>query len=114
MNDELFNPELGPFNVFLDPKLPQLIIKGDEQMFNKLEDNVLKTIDISPSLFELVAVHNVRVIHISQSNANDLKHEDTFAIACQDATLIAHKVALYSSDVAPDSYILEFKLDNDI
>lgn len=85
-----------------------------ETVFKSFDCNLccdlIKKIAVDKHTFEMIAVHDLRVVYINTNEEFDLNNESTVIITCGDAALIAHVAGLCKSKVDTNLSLLEFEL----
>lgn len=89
-------------------------LRKTETVFKSFDCNLccdlIKKIAVDKHTFEMIAVHDLRVVYINTNEEFDLNNESTVIITCGDAALIAHVAGLCKSRVDTDMSLLEFEL----
>lgn len=89
-------------------------LRKTETVFKSFDCNLccdlIKKIAVDKHTFEMIAVHDLRVVYINTNEEFDLNNESTVIITCGDAALIAHVAGLCKSKVDTNLSLLEFEL----
>ncbi|OTQ80490.1 hypothetical protein B6D23_01595 [Gilliamella sp. N-W3] len=72
--------------------------------------SLIKKITVDKHAFEMIAIHDLRIVYINTNEDFDLINESTVIITCGDAALIANVTGLCKSRVDTDMSLLEFEL----
>ena len=83
-------------------------------IFNRFDccscSSLIKKITVDKHTFEMIAIHDLRVVHVNTSEEFSLNGNSIVIITCGDAALIANVTGLCKSRVDTDMSLLEFEL----
>lgn len=81
--------------------------QNNNSMFNKFLGNSHKIIDVDNQTFELIANHDLRAIHVITDIAENI---ELFFVRAGDASIFCSRNADYTSEIEPNSSIVEFSI----
>lgn len=134
---KLLSPEYGHFPAYVEAEISEygLSIKARQQplikgitmfdknlfdshkfktIFNRFDrcscSSLIKKITVDKHTFEMIAIHDLRVVHVNTSEEFSLNGNSIVIITCGDAALIANVTGLCKSRVDTDMSLLKFEL----
>lgn len=72
--------------------------------------DLIKKIAVDKHTFEMIAIHDLKVVYVNTKEEFDLNGKSIVVITCGDAALIANVTGLCKSRVDTDLSLLEFEL----